>query len=622
MSCFRWWGLPAWVLCLPALALTSGAGRAADEPPPPPDSKAVDAVIHKALRDVINEGADMYNAQGRYQNGERDYAGCYHLYEGALMGLKPLLSAHPDLQKAIDEGLDNARTTPRVEMRAFVLREVIDKIRDASGGKPVAPPPVEATFKGKVTKVEADKITVKPTDGASRDFIIPAAAKVMIDGKEGKAADIKSDALVTISLQGDVVAKVEATAPAAVPPPPPAETHIRGKVTKVEADKITVKPETGDAIDFTIPKTARVTIDGKEGKAADIKADSTAAVTLQNDLVTKVEIKGPAAPPPPPPPPAERTFTGKVVRADKEGLLLRGDDGKDKPVLVPDTAKILIDGKDGKLEDIKKDSTATVTSKGDEVVKVEAKGPAAPPSPETLWDRLGGETAVAKVVDDFVNTAGKDPKVNFWRDPTFTPSKEQVAALKKSLVEYVSSVSGGPLKYTGKDMKAAHKGMKITDDEFDAAAADLKAALEKNGVKADDAKAVLTAVEGTRNDVVEKASEDKPKPPDEKKADDKPAETGSVSGKVTYKGQPLPGGTVRLIGADGKINSAALTADGTYQLEGLKAGEYAVAVETESVKKNPAAYKEIPKKFADPGTTPLKVIVVKGKQVADLDLND
>ena len=72
MSLVRRWGLPALVLCLPALALSSGAARAADDHPASADSKAVDALVHKTLRDVINEGADMYNATGQiHEHGAR-----------------------------------------------------------------------------------------------------------------------------------------------------------------------------------------------------------------------------------------------------------------------------------------------------------------------------------------------------------------------------------------------------------------------------------------------------------------------------------------------------------------------------------------------------------------------
>ncbi len=71
-----------------------------------------------------------------------DYAGCYHLYEGALIAVRPLLANHADLQKAIDDGLDDARNTPDTTKRAFVLRAVIDQVRGAlkPGGPTVAPP--------------------------------------------------------------------------------------------------------------------------------------------------------------------------------------------------------------------------------------------------------------------------------------------------------------------------------------------------------------------------------------------------------------------------------------------------------------------------------------------------
>ncbi len=444
MSLVRRWGLPALVLCLPALALSFGAARAADDHPASADGKAVDAIVHKMLRDVINEGADMYNATGRYTNMERDYAGCYHLYQGALMATRPFLGAHPDLQKDIDAALATARDTPQVERRAFVLRAAIDKIRDAVNPNPVAVGP---------------------------------------------------------------------------PPPPVKVTKAAGKVVSAAKGKLTVNVG-GEDRSFTVPETAMVTIDGKEGGLETIKKDSSVTVTSKGDQVLNVEAKSPSEPPPPPPPPPakETKTTGKVTKIEKDTLTLKDDAGKNKSFIVPDTAKVTIDGKDGVLQEVKEDSAVTVTSKGDEVTKVEAKAPTAPPPPppppeaKTLWDRLGGEANVAKVVDDFVNTAGKDPKVNFWRDPTKVPSKEEVAALKKHLVEFVSSVTGGPLKYEGKSMKEVHKGMKITNAEFDAAAKDLQEALEKNGAMPDDEKAVMAVVESTRKDIVEEA-----KPPEKDK---------------------------------------------------------------------------------------------------------
>jgi hemoglobin len=122
---------------------------------------------------------------------------------------------------------------------------------------------------------------------------------------------------------------------------------------------------------------------------------------------------------------------------------------------------------------------------------------------KTLWDRLGGEANVKKVVDDFVDLASTNPKVNFDRDGKYKLDPATVARLKKLLVEQISSLTGGPFKYSGRDMKTVHKDMAITDAEFDALAADLKTALERNGAKAADVQAVLALVAKMKPDIVE-----------------------------------------------------------------------------------------------------------------------
>ncbi|HKB39288.1 MAG TPA: hypothetical protein VKD72_22810, partial [Gemmataceae bacterium] len=126
------------------------------------------------------------------------------------------------------------------------------------------------------------------------------------------------------------------------------------------------------------------------------------------------------------------------------------------------------------------------------------------PKETTLWERLGGEANVKKVVDDLCARASKDPKVDVTRGNKFPLDEQGMARLKKLLVEFISKETGGPLKYTGKSMKEVHKGMGITDEQFDALAGHLKKALEDNGAKEPDIKAVLDAVEKTRKEIVEK----------------------------------------------------------------------------------------------------------------------
>ena len=120
-----------------------------------------------------------------------------------------------------------------------------------------------------------------------------------------------------------------------------------------------------------------------------------------------------------------------------------------------------------------------------------------------LWDRLGGEPAVKTVIHEFVGLAAGDKAVNFLRDGKFKLDAKGVEQLEKYLVEMVSSATGGQLKYTGRDMKTAHAGMKITDAEFDALAGHLIATLKKYKVPEGEQKELLDIVAGTRKDIVE-----------------------------------------------------------------------------------------------------------------------
>ncbi len=120
----------------------------------------------------------------------------------------------------------------------------------------------------------------------------------------------------------------------------------------------------------------------------------------------------------------------------------------------------------------------------------------------TIWERLGGETGVRKVVDDILLAAAEDPKINFFRGKK--PDPKIIGNLRQTLVEMISENTGGPLKYTGKTMAEAHKGMKITDEEFDAFVDVIVKVLKKHKVDEADIKTLGKLLESTRKDIVEK----------------------------------------------------------------------------------------------------------------------
>jgi hemoglobin len=151
----------------------------------------------------------------------------------------------------------------------------------------------------------------------------------------------------------------------------------------------------------------------------------------------------------------------------------------------------------------------------DEILKA-LHGPEAAPKPKTtepkitatggksLWDRLGGEPAVRAVVKEFIVVAAKDPKVNVTRDGKYKLDEKATAKLEQLVVELISQVSGGPLKYSGRDMKTAHASMKITEAEFNAAAGHLIAVLKQFKVPQKEIDELVGIVATTKKDIVEK----------------------------------------------------------------------------------------------------------------------
>jgi hemoglobin len=126
---------------------------------------------------------------------------------------------------------------------------------------------------------------------------------------------------------------------------------------------------------------------------------------------------------------------------------------------------------------------------------------------KSLYDRLGGEAAISAVVEDFVGRAAGNPEVNFTRKGTaseWQATDENVALLKKRLVQFVWMATGGPQKYEGRDMKTAHKGMAISNEEFDALGSDLAASLDKFKVPKQEKDELLAIVETTRASMIER----------------------------------------------------------------------------------------------------------------------
>ena len=117
---------------------------------------------------------------------------------------------------------------------------------------------------------------------------------------------------------------------------------------------------------------------------------------------------------------------------------------------------------------------------------------------KSLYERLGGKEAITAVVDDFVGRVAADNRINSFFATTDIPR------LTMNLVNQICEASGGPCKYTGRDMKTTHRGMGITNAQFDALVGDLVATLDKFKVPEKEKNELLSVLGPMRKDIVER----------------------------------------------------------------------------------------------------------------------
>ncbi|PYS76915.1 MAG: group 1 truncated hemoglobin [Acidobacteria bacterium] len=120
---------------------------------------------------------------------------------------------------------------------------------------------------------------------------------------------------------------------------------------------------------------------------------------------------------------------------------------------------------------------------------------------KSLYERLGGYNAIAAVVDDFVGRLITDKKFERFFVGHSTDSKKRI---RQHIVDQFCAAAGGPCIYTGRTMKDSHAGLGITEDEWNAAAKDLVATLDKFKVGEREKKELLDFVGGLKGDIVEK----------------------------------------------------------------------------------------------------------------------
>jgi len=119
---------------------------------------------------------------------------------------------------------------------------------------------------------------------------------------------------------------------------------------------------------------------------------------------------------------------------------------------------------------------------------------------KSLYDRLGGYDAVSAVANNLLPRLMADQLLGrFWKNR----GDDGIAREKQLLIDFLCASAGGPMYYTGRDMKLIHKGMRISEADWQAFLGHLSATLNTFQVPTQERTAVLAFIESTKADIIE-----------------------------------------------------------------------------------------------------------------------
>jgi hemoglobin len=95
---------------------------------------------------------------------------------------------------------------------------------------------------------------------------------------------------------------------------------------------------------------------------------------------------------------------------------------------------------------------------------------------DTLFADMGGQIGIDKIVDASVDNYLADDRIKAIFD------ESNIDRLRAEFKVQFCQVAGGPCDYKGHDMVAAHKGLHLTNANFNAVVEDLQDAMDKVGL--------------------------------------------------------------------------------------------------------------------------------------------
>lgn len=119
---------------------------------------------------------------------------------------------------------------------------------------------------------------------------------------------------------------------------------------------------------------------------------------------------------------------------------------------------------------------------------------------KSLYDRLGGYDGITAFCNDLLPRLQADAQLGrFWKNR----GDDGIAREKQLLIDFLCANAGGPLYYTGRDMKLSHKGMRISESDWSNFLGHAVATMTALKVPKQECDDIAAFVSGLKPDIVE-----------------------------------------------------------------------------------------------------------------------
>jgi hemoglobin len=119
---------------------------------------------------------------------------------------------------------------------------------------------------------------------------------------------------------------------------------------------------------------------------------------------------------------------------------------------------------------------------------------------KSLYERLGGYDGITTFANNLLPRLQSDSQLGrFWKNR----GDDGIAREKQLLVDFLCSSAGGPMYYTGRDMKLSHVGMKISESDWSVFLRHAGATMTALKVPKQECDEIVAFVQALKKDIVE-----------------------------------------------------------------------------------------------------------------------